>query len=62
MAVTPDGSRLVTGGADGTLRILDADTLEEQLMLLLSEEQLRSLWCDDNAIHAVDRLGVVRVR
>ncbi|MDI9403248.1 MAG: PQQ-binding-like beta-propeller repeat protein, partial [Limnohabitans sp.] len=62
MAVTDDGARLVTGGADGTLRILDASTLEEQLMLQLCEEQLRSLWIHDSVIHAVDRTGVLRIR
>ncbi|MCE2884737.1 MAG: serine/threonine-protein kinase [Planctomycetaceae bacterium] len=62
MAVTLDGSRLVTGGADGTMRILDANTLEEQMMLLLSQEQLRSLWFESDAIHAVDRVGILRIR
>ncbi|MFM1868574.1 MAG: hypothetical protein RL591_1982, partial [Planctomycetota bacterium] len=57
-----DGSRLVTGGTDGTLRILDAGTLEEQLNILLSPEQLRSVWIADDGIHSIDRAGIERVR
>jgi serine/threonine protein kinase/WD40 repeat protein len=62
MAVTEDGARLITGGADGTLRILDSATLEEQLMLQLSAEQLRALWIENNIISAIDRAGILRIR
>jgi WD40 repeat protein len=62
MTVSSDGSRLVTGGTDGTLRIIDTTTLEEQLSMLLSPEQLQSLWIADDGIHSIDRAGIERVR
>ena len=62
MTISSDGSRLVTGGTDGTLRIIDTTTLEEQLSMLLSPEQLQSLWITDDGIHSIDRAGIERVR
>ncbi len=62
MRVTDDGSRLVTGGTDGTLRVLDAATLEELLRLSVAPESIRAMQIRDDGIWVTDQLGVRRGR
>lgn len=62
MSMSADGTRLVCACADGSLRFLDAQTLEEQMFIAVSPEPLRSVWCEPDGVHTIDRAGVERVR
>lgn len=62
MSMSADGSRLICACADGSLRFLDAITLEEQMFIAVSSEPLRSVWCEPDGVHTIDRTGVERVR
>ncbi|NBX36972.1 MAG: hypothetical protein EBR10_07090 [Planctomycetes bacterium] len=58
----PSSTRLIVGGSDGALRVLDARTLEEFLSMRLSSAALSSLWVDDSGLWSLDSRGVQRVR
>jgi len=62
MMLDPAGARLIVGGHDGTLRILDADSLEERLVIRVSNVRLNSMWIDDHGIWTLDHEGVMRCR
>ena len=62
MMADPTGERVIIGGHDGTLRIVDADTLEERLVIRVSNVRLNSLWIDDHGIWTVDEDGMMRCR
>jgi WD40 repeat protein len=62
MSMSADGTRLICACADGSLRFLDAQTLEEQMFIAVSPEPLRSVWCEPDGVHTIDRAGVERVR
>ena len=62
LATSADGGRLLVGGADGSMRILDASTLEEQFAIRVSPSPLRSIRATDRGIEAIDKVGVLRVR
>ena len=62
MSMSADGTRLICACADGSLRFLDAETLEEQMFIAVSPEPLRSVWCETDGVHTIDRAGVERVR
>ncbi len=59
---THDGSRAVVAGSDGSLRLIDPDTLEERLTLRVSNAPLDALWIADDGVWTVDREGVRRRR
>ncbi len=56
------GSRILLGGVDGTLRVLDTATLDERLAIRLSNAALDCLWTDEDGIWTIDRDGIVRCR
>lgn len=58
----PSSTRLIVGGSDGALRVLDARTLEELVVMRLSGAALSSLWIDDSGLWSLDNRGVQRVR
>lgn len=62
IVITPDGDRVAVASSDGTLRLFDPDTLEECLVLRVSNAPIDSLWIADDGIWTVDRLGVRRRR
>lgn len=62
LAVTDDGSRLLVGGADGSLRILDGSSLEEQLAIQVSSAPMRSIRMTPAGIETIDKLGIRRIR
>lgn len=62
LCMDSDGGRLLTAGADGTIRVLDPWSLEELLSLQVSRVTIDSLWCDNGVIWSIDRNGVKRWR
>ncbi len=62
IAFTDDGSRAVVAGSDGSLRLIDAKSLEERLTLRVSSALLDALWIAPDGIWTVDREGVRRRR
>ncbi|MBU3728650.1 MAG: WD40 repeat domain-containing protein, partial [Phycisphaerales bacterium] len=62
MMADPAGDRMIVGGHDGTLRILDADTLEERLVIRVSNVRLNSMWIAEHGIWTLDHEGVMRCR
>jgi WD40 repeat protein len=53
-AISPDGRRLAIGGADGSLRLVDADTGEEQLALRGSlSEPIEGILFSPDGLHLV---------
>lgn len=58
----PTGTRVLVGGSDGTLRILDADTLEERIAIRVSSVRLESMWIDERGIWTIDQAGILRCR
>jgi WD40 repeat protein len=62
LATADDDTRLLVACADGSLRILDAETLEEILFLGVAPVALRAVWVAGDGIHTVDDRGVERVR
>jgi len=62
MMVDAAGERLIVGGHDGTLRMLHADTLEERLVIRVSNVRLNALWIDEHGIWSLDHEGVMRCR
>ena len=62
LAVDADGTRVIAGGADGTLRVLDLSSLEQRLAIRISDSALDSMWIDDEGIWTIDRDGVLRCR
>lgn len=57
-----DGSRILLGGVDGTLRMLESATLTERLAIRVSNAALDCLWTDRDGIWTIDRDGIVRCR
>ena len=62
MVMDAAGERLIVGGHDGTIRMLDADTLEERLVIRVSNVRLNSMWIDEHGIWTLDHEGVMRCR
>lgn len=62
LAVDAAGTRVIAGGADGTLRVLDAASLDQRLAIRVSDAALDSLWIDDQGIWTIDRDGILRCR
>jgi WD40 repeat protein len=62
LAVSDDSTRLLVGGADGSVRILDARTLEEQFSMQVSPAPLRSIRVTHAGIETIDKAGVRRLR
>ncbi len=58
----PSGSRVFVAGSDGTLRILDANTLEERLAIRVSDARLNSMWIDEHGVWTIDKAGIMRCR
>ena len=58
----PSGSRVFVAGSDGTLRILDANTLEERLAIRVSDARLNSMWIDEHGVWMIDKAGIMRCR
>ncbi|MFZ9914963.1 MAG: WD40 repeat domain-containing protein, partial [Phycisphaerales bacterium] len=62
LAVDPQSARVLAGAVDGSLRILEPDTLEEEMSIDLGDSAPRSIRMQDDGIETIDRRGVVRVR
>ncbi|MFM7133829.1 MAG: WD40 repeat domain-containing serine/threonine protein kinase [Planctomycetota bacterium] len=62
LAVDGTATRVLAASTDGSLRVLEADSLEEVLSLSLDASAQRSLRFDHEGIRCVDKLGVERVR
>ncbi|MCE2881048.1 MAG: serine/threonine-protein kinase [Planctomycetaceae bacterium] len=62
LAVDPRSARVLAGAVDGSLRILEPDTLEEEMSIDLGDSAPRSIRMQADGIETVDRRGVVRVR
>jgi len=62
LVVSSDSTRLLVGGADGSVRILDARTLEEQFSMQVSPAPLRSIRVTHAGIETIDKAGVRRLR
>jgi WD40 repeat protein len=62
LVVSSDSTRLLVGGADGSVRILDARTLEEQFSMQVSSAPLRSIRVTHAGIETIDKAGVLRLR
>lgn len=58
----PSGTRIYAAGSDGTLRVLDADTLEERLSIRVSGVSLDSMWIDEHGVWTIDQDGMMRCR
>lgn len=60
--VSEDGTRLIVGGADGSLRILEAESLAEQFSIDVSSSPMRSVRMTERGIETIDKAGVKRIR
>jgi DNA-binding SARP family transcriptional activator/WD40 repeat protein len=61
-ALALSGEELLVGAADGTLRLLDAESLETRNTLLLEEQTLSNLWpLGDGTVVTSGRFGLARV-
>lgn len=58
----PSGTRLLVGGSDGMLRVLDADSLDERLAIRVSDAGIASLWVDGDGVWTIDDNGIMRCR
>lgn len=56
------GDRLLVGGADGRLHILDARTLAPRLSFRVSGQPIRWMWLAEGGVWLIDREGVARWR
>jgi WD40 repeat protein/class 3 adenylate cyclase/energy-coupling factor transporter ATP-binding protein EcfA2 len=62
LAYTPDGSRLITGSADGTAKVWDATTGQEMFTLVGGSGNINSLAISPDGIHPLSAHSDGRVR